>query len=294
MLSHALFVLLVAQAPAPAPAPVPPAPAPAPPAASEPRPAGAAGQDYRVGPGDVLRITVYGHEDLTQTVTIQPDGSFVFPLLGTIQVVRATPAELAARMQQLLGKGYIRDPQVSVVVQDFRSQVVFAVGEVTRPGAYPLAGDTTVVEILARAGPLSPNAGTEVVVVRPKGKVDRPVLPTDLRTSGEGEVIRVDMRQVRAGRLDQNLRLRANDTVFVPEASRVFVSGEVRSPGAFPFQSGLTIRQAIALAGGFTPDASTKNARVVRPSDGKTETLKLKLDEPIQPGDTIVVKARLF
>jgi polysaccharide biosynthesis/export protein len=288
MLPALMLVLASAQAP---PSSVPPAP---PPSAQDLRPAGAAGQDYRVGPGDVLRVTVYGHEDLTQTVVIQPDGSFVFPLLGTIQVVRATPAELARHLASMLGKGLIRDPQVSVVVQDFRSQVVFAVGELTKPGSYPLAGDTTVVEILARAGPLSPNAGSEVVVVRPKGKVDRPLLPDDVAGSKEAEVLRVDMREVRAGHLEKNLRLRANDTVFVPEAARIFVSGEVRNPGAFPFTPGLTIRQAIALAGGFTADASTKNARVVRPASGKTEPLKLKLDETIQPGDTIVVKAKLF
>jgi polysaccharide biosynthesis/export protein len=288
-----LSIILMALASAQAPAPPPSAPA-APPVAGDVRPAGAVGQDYRIGPGDVLKVTVYGHEDLTQTVTIQPDGSFVFPLLGKIQVVRATPAELAAHLGGRLGKGYIRDPQVSVVVQDFRSQVVFAVGEVTRPGSYPLAGDTTIVEILARAGPLSANAGSEVVVVRPKRRVAGPLLPADVDNPGEAEVLRVDMRDVRAGRLEKNLRLRGNDTVFVPEATRVFVSGEVRNPGAFPYASGLTIRQAIALAGGFTADASTKNARVVRPASGKSETLKLKLDEPIQPGDTIVVKAKLF
>lgn len=288
-----LCILMLALASAQAPAGAPPAPAP-PPAAGDVRPAGAAGQDYRVGPGDVLRVTVYGHEDLTQTITIQPDGSFVFPLLGTIQVVRATPAELAEHIADRLGKGLIRDPKVSVVVQDFRSQVVFAVGEVTRPGPYPLAGDATVVEILARAGPLSPNAGTEVVVVRPKRQVDKPVLPEDVSSPAEAEVLRVDMRELRAGHLEKNLRLKANDTVFVPEATRVFVSGEVRNPGAFPFTSGLTIRQAIALAGGFTPDASTKNARVVRDVDGVSATFKMKLDERIRPGDTIVVKAKLF
>ena len=289
-----ILILLLASAQAPPPN-VPPATAPPPPpAAADSRPSGAAGPDYRVGPGDVLKVTVYGHDDLSPTVVIQPDGSFVFPLLGTIQVVRATPSDLARHLTERLAKGLIRDPQVSVVVQEFRSQVVFAVGEVTRPGSYPLTGDTTIVEVLARAGPLSPNAGTEVVVVRPKGHVTRPLLPQDVEGANDVEVLRVDMRDVRAGHLEKNLRLRANDTVFVPEATRVFVSGEVRNPGAYAFAGGLTIRQAIALAGGFTVDASTKNARVVRPVNGKTETLKMKLDEPIQPGDTIVVKARLF
>src|SRR5262245_46445913 len=134
-----VLTLVLAQAPPPSLPPAPP-----PPTASEMRPTGAAGQDYRVGPGDVLKVTVYGHEDLTQTIVIQPDGSFVFPLLGTIQVVRATPADLAHHLATMLAKGLIRDPQVSVVVQEFRSQVVYAVGEVTKPGSYPLAGDTNL------------------------------------------------------------------------------------------------------------------------------------------------------
>jgi polysaccharide biosynthesis/export protein len=210
-----------------------------------------------------------------------------------------TPAALAAALRERLAKGLIRDPQVSVVVQDYRSQVVFAVGEVTRPGAYPLAGDTSVVELLARAGPVSPNAGSEVIVVRPRSKVDRPVLPDEVTGKAaagatEAEVMRVDMREVRAGRLDRNILLRANDTVFVPEATRVFVSGEVRNPGAFPFTRGLTVRQAVSLAGGFTEDASKGSARVVRVVAGATRQIKLKVDEPLEPGDTVVVKASLF
>jgi polysaccharide biosynthesis/export protein len=264
-------------------------------------PAGASAQDYRIGPGDTLRVTVYGHEDLSPTVVVQPGGAFVFPLLGSVKAAGSTPAALEALLRERLAKGLIRDPQVSVVVQDYRSQVVFAVGEVTRPGAYPLAGETSVVELLARAGPVSPSAGSEVIVVRPRTKVDRPLLPDEVTGGGkapagalEAEVMRVDLREVRAGRLDRNILLRANDTVFVPEATRVFVSGEVRNPGAFPFARGLTIRQAVSLAGGFTDDASKGSARVVRVVDGETREIKLKVDQPLEPGDTVVVKAKLF
>jgi polysaccharide biosynthesis/export protein len=283
-----MLMLTLAAVLAQAPAPVSPTP-----------PADA--RDYRIGPGDTLRVTVYGHEDLSPTVVVQPGGAFVFPLLGSVEAAGSTPAALEARLRERLAKGLIREPQVSVVVQDYRSQVVFAVGEVTRPGAYPLAGETSVVELLARAGPVSPNAGSEVIIVRPRSKVDRPVLPDEVGVAGkttagatEAEVLRVDMREVRAGRLDRNLVLRANDTVFVPEATRVFVSGEVRNPGAFPFARGLTIRQAVSLAGGFTEDASKGSARVVRVVDGETRELKLKVDQPLEPGDTVVVKAKLF
>jgi polysaccharide export outer membrane protein len=277
------------------------APAAAAPPPAGPAPAGVAAEGYRIGPGDTLRVTVYGHEDLSPTVVVQPGGTFVYPLLGSVKAAGTTPAALETLLRERLGKGLIRDPQVSVVVQEYRSQVVFAVGEVTRPGAYPLAGDTSVVEILARAGPVSPGAGSEVIVVRPRAKVDRPVLPDEVKGAGrtaagatEAEVLRVDMREVRAGRLDRNILLRANDTVFVPEATRVFVSGEVRNPGAFPFARGLTVRQAVSLAGGFTEDASTGSARVVRVVDGATREVKLKVDQPLEPGDTVVVKAKLF
>jgi polysaccharide biosynthesis/export protein len=300
MLSTAILAVLLAPQ---APAPTPPAPVVAQPA--DPRPAGTTGQDYRIGPGDILRVTVYGHDDLTQTVVVQPNGTFVYPLIGAVAAAQATPAEVEGKITKLLAKGLIRDPKVTVVVQEYRSQVVFVVGEVTRPGSYPLAGGTSVVEILARAGPLSPNAGSEVVVVRPRTPVDRPVLPPEVTgaaakvaTRGTAappaEVLRVDMRAIRAGRLDQNLMLRPNDTVFVPEAARIFVSGEVRNPGAFPYSSGLTVRQAVSLAGGFSEDASTKSPRIVRDILGKPKEMKVKLDDPIQPGDTVVIRARLF
>jgi polysaccharide export outer membrane protein len=295
----------LAQAPAqPARPPAPPSPA------LDARPAGAASQDYRIGPGDILRITVYGHEDLSQTVIVQPSGTFVFPLLGSLVAAEATPAEVEALLVGRLSKGLIRDPQVTVAVQEYRSKVVYVVGEVARPGTYPLAGETRIVEILSRAGPVSPNAGSEVVVVRPAEKVDRPVLPAEVAASASGaagpgragrpaamasaEVLRVDVSDIQAGQLDKNLLLKANDTVFVPQAARIFVTGEVRAPGAFAFTAGMTLRQAVSMAGGFTADASKKSARVVRDVGGKPKAFKIKLDEPLRPGDTVEVKAKLF
>jgi polysaccharide biosynthesis/export protein len=254
-------------------------PPPPPPAAPESGPAGAVGREYRIGPGDILRVTVYGHDDLGQTVVVQPGGGIVFPLIGTVPAADETPQAVEARIAKRLAKGLIRDPQVSVVVQEYRSKVVYVVGEVSRPGTYPLAGDTSVVEILARAGPLSPAAGSEVVVVRPGAT--------------PAEVLRVNVRDLQAGRLERNVALRPNDTVFVPQAARIFVSGEVRNPGAFAYSAGLTVRQAVALAGGFTEDAS-KSAKVVREVGGQPRTIKVRLDDPVAPGDTVVVKAKLF
>lgn len=259
-----------------------------------------AGTDYEIGAQDILRVTVYGHEDLTQSVLVQPDGTFIFPLIGRVKASEMTPASLERKIAILLAQGFIRNPQVTVVVQEYRSKSVFVVGEVARPGTYPLSGSMSLVEVLGKAGPLTGNAAAEVIVVRPLAEVTGPVLPTEV-AEGEGdpekkraEVMRVNIRDIQAGELEKNLALRPNDTVFVPQAPKVFVSGEVRNPGAYPFIPGTTVRQAVSLAGGFTPDGSQGRIRVVREVEGKTKEVKIKLDEPIQAGDTIVVKAKLF
>jgi polysaccharide export outer membrane protein len=299
MITMVVVALAMAQAPAQAPPRVAPVVV-----QPESRPAGTAGKDYRIGPGDILHVTVYGHDDMNLTVIVQPTGSFVFPLIGSVSAAEATPQEVEKRIASRLAKGLIRDAQVTVVVQEYRSKVVFVVGEVSRPGTYPLAGDTSVVELLSRAGPLSANAGSEVVVVRPVAPLDRPVLPQEVKVAKAGaampaagaraEVLRVDVRAIQAGQIDKNLSLKAGDTLFVPQAARIFVTGEVRNPGAFAFSAGLTVRQAVSLAGGFTEDASKGSARVVRDVAGKPQTIKMKLDDPVQPGDTVLVKAKLF
>jgi len=284
--------------PAPPPAPVPasaraPAP-PTPPPTPTPTPSP---PEYQIGPEDILKVTVSGHEDLTQTVVVQSDGTFVFPLIGRLKAGDLSTKELERKITVLLSQGFIRNPQVTVLVQEYRSKTIFVVGEIMRPGTYPLSASRTLVEALAKAGPTTANAGGEVVIVRPQGEVQGPVLPNQVGAgvaSAPAEVIRVNMRDIQAGDLSKNVVLRPNDTVFIPQAPKVFVSGEVRNPGAYPFAPGTTVRQAISLAGGLTEDGSSGRIRVVRTIGGKSRELKIKLEEAIEPGDTIVVKSKLF
>jgi len=260
----------------------------------------AADQDYRIGPSDVLRVVVYGVDDLTQTVIVQADGTFNYPLIGRVKALDATPRELERRIALQLSQGFVRDPQVSVVVHEYRSKNVFVVGEVTRPGTYPLSGRTTLIEILSRAG--QAGAGTEVAIIRPSSEVSGPVLPEDVAAPGgetsaskqQAEVIRLSVHDIQSGQLDQNVVLRPNDTIFVSSSPRFYVSGEVRNPGAFFFSPRITVRQAISMAGGLTPDGSSGRLRIVREVKGRSKELKVKLDDPVQPGDTIMVRAKLF
>jgi polysaccharide export outer membrane protein len=267
--------------------------------------------EYLIGPKDILKVTVYGHEDLTQQVLVQSDGSFIFPLIGRVSGGDMTVKELERKLGELLARGYIRDPQVTVEVQEYRSKIVYVVGEVQKPGTYPLEGATGLVAILAKAGPMTQNAAAEVLVVRPPAgsEIAGPLLPNlegspDASAGGGAEaapsapagalVIRVNIRDLQAGALAKNVLLRPNDTIFVPQAPKIFVSGEVRNPGAYAFFPDITARQLISLAGGLTQYGSDGRLRIVRTAGGKSEEGKIRLDDPIGPGDTLVVRRKLF
>ena len=302
------LALLAAALPASARAQTPPARAKAPaatsqaaqaPAAQAPAAKAGASGDYQIGPEDILKVTVYGHEDLTQTVFVQPDGTFTFPLIGRVKGDAMTPKQLEGKIATLLARGFIRNPQVTVVVQEYRSKTIFVVGEVARPGSYPLTGQRmTLVEILAKAGPMTVNAGAEVVVVRPApdAAVSGPVLPTQVGEGGEAkaEVFRINVRDMQAGSMEGNIELRPKDTVFVPQAPKVFVTGEVRTPGAYPWFPGMTARQLISVSGGLNPEGSDSRLKVVRESGGESREYGIKLDELVKAGETLVVRRRLF
>ena len=261
--------------------------------------------EYEIGPEDILRVTVYGHQDLTQTVLVQADGTFMFPLIGTVMASDLTPLELERKISTLLSQGYIRNPQVTVAVEEYRSKTIFVVGEVSRPGSYPFAGKgMTLVEVLAKAGPMTVNAGAEVVVVRPRPGTDvtGPVLPFEVAPDGtssdpqaaNADVFRINIRDIQAGALEKNIELQPKDTVFVPQAPKVFVTGEVRNPGAYPWFPGMSARQLISVAGGLTPEGSDGRLKIVREENGETREDGIKKDDDVQPGETLVVRRRLF
>jgi polysaccharide export outer membrane protein len=267
------------------PAATPAAPTPTPPPARSPN-------DYEVGVQDILKVAVYGHDDLTQTVVVQADGTFLFPLVGRVKASNHTTAELERKLQTLLSQGFIRNPQVTVSVQEYRSKNVYVVGEVSKPGPYPLTGAMNILELVSKAGLAAGTSVGEVLIVRPHAAVSGPTLPTEKDT--QAEVIKVDLSRIQAGDISTNVALRPNDTVFVPPAPKVFVSGEVKNPGAYAFFPGMTARQLVSVAGGLTPQGSSGRLKVVREDEGKPKEHGIKLDEAVEPGDTLVVRRKLF
>ena len=248
--------------------------------------------DYLIGPQDVLTIQVYDQADLGGKYSVEADGTFSFPLIGRVKAGGQTLRAFEQNLKSKLADGYFRNPQVTVAIEQYRSQRVFVMGEVRQPGPVPLTGGMTLIEALARAGSTTSTASGEVAIVRTsQGDVRGPVLPD--QTSGS-EVFRASIKELEGGALSQNLELHDGDTVFVPRAETIYVFGQVRTPGAYGVQANMTVLQALSLAGGVTEHGASGRIRVVRSEDGAKKEIKVKLTDLVRPGDTVIVPERFF
>jgi polysaccharide export outer membrane protein len=257
----------------------------------------AVARDYVVGPQDVLNITSQDDPALSGKFTVEADLTFTFPLLGRVRAGGLTLRDVESQLQaKLVSEGYFKDPQIMVSIEQYKSQKVFIVGEVRNPGAYALSGDMRLVEALALAGSTLPTAAGEVVVV-PAGSdsiVVKPASVDEAEASGT-PVVRVNLRDLQNGAFQQNVQLNGGDTVFVLKAENIYVFGQVKNPGAYPLQQDVTtVLQGLALAGGVTDRGATSRVEIVRTIKGEQKKLKVKLEDPLLPGDTIVVPQRFF
>lgn len=245
-------------------------------------------EDYVLGPEDEVSVIVWDHPDLTRKIRINLEGRISFPLIGEFRAGGLTPLELEKRLQGMLSAGYLVDPQVSILVTDYRSQKIFVIGEVNSPGAYSLSRKTSLVEALAMAGGVKENADNEITIVRPnEGRLVRgAVLPEDADPS---EVTRVRLRDVLEGEVGRRELVASMDTVFVPKIKVFYVTGEVKRPGQYTFVKGMTVLQAVSTAGGFTDKAARRKIQIVRERDGRKVEMKPEMEKPIEPLDTIVV-----
>ena len=252
-------------------------------------------RQYRIGNNDILKITVLGHDDLTRTATVTADGLIGFPLLGDVKAQGLTPAQLEAELKQRLEKDYLVDPQVSVVVQEHRSQRVFVLGEADKPGTYYLTGEARLIDVLSQAGGPGKSAGQEVQVIRGP-KLGEPVTPG----AAGSTALRVNLRKLLDGDPTDNLILQDGDTIFIPKSASFFVQGEVKKPGAYGLEKATTAVDAISMAGGLTDRAAPATGAVLRKGpDGGQRRIPLDLsgadprarEVALVDGDTVVVPA---
>jgi polysaccharide export outer membrane protein len=253
----------------------------------------AAPPDYVVGPQDVLQVTVFNEPGMSGVLTVDNEGSINLPLIGRVSVDGLTLRETQDVVTQKLGDGYLVNPQVSVEIDEYRSQNVYVLGEVGRPGIYQLSGNLSLIAVLLEAGGVTAQAGNEVQINRSaSGAVSTgPVLPED--GDSEVEVTLVSLEDIRTGRAG-NVTLRDGDTVNVPKAATFFVMGQVGSSGSYVWTPGMTVQQAIALAGGYSSRGSDRGIRITRIIDGEPMDVGVNEDDAVLPGDIITIRPRRF
>lgn len=280
---NVLASLLVAVALAPqAPAQTPTKPPPSTTAdVTQPSPDTGAPGNYVIGPQDQLSITVFGEADLTNKYRVENDGFITFPFLEKVPAAGKTLNELQDLITSMLKNGYLANPQVRVEIDQYKSQSVIVTGEVRLPNEYTMTGSSmTLMQALAVAGSPTANASNEVIVSRRSP------------TGGDNEIIRVNRRDLELGLKD--MPLLDGDVINVPKAQTFYMDGHVRNPGSYVLDVGMTVQQAIALAGGLSERGSTRGLKVTRVVDGKSVALDIRLQDPVQPGDIIRISARIF
>lgn len=245
----------------------------------------ALGQSHEVlGEGDSIRITVFQNPDLTTETRISERGTITFPLIGEISLTGLTPARAEARIAEQLVKGkFLVKPQVSVNLVQVRSRQVSVLGQVTRPGRYPLDDTSSnLTDILALAGGVSPTGDDNVTVtMRRDGKIVK--LDVDVPT------------MYRTGDMSRNIRLENGDVIFVQRAPVFYIYGEVQRAGSYRLEQGMTVMQALSVGGGVTARGTDRGLKIRRRGlDGGLHAIDARLTDLVQSNDVIYVRESLF
>ena len=258
-------------------------------------------RDYRVGPKDVLSITVYGEEDLSlKDVLVTSDGFLSMPLIGRFSVEGMTTLDIEQNITKRLGNGYLVNPQVSVTVKSFKSKKAFILGAVEKPGVYPLEGEAVLLELISSSGGILYDSAGKYILIW------RHAAPTETGEESGGQVIKIALqRLLKEGDMRLNVGIQDRDVVFVPQAEHIYIIGEVKEPGSFPvFKNDITVLEAITMSGGFTPIAAPNRTRIIRVENGLERTITVRMkdiikgerskDVVLKSGDIVVVPESLF
>ncbi len=244
----------------------------------------AVAQEYRLGSGDVVRVSVYQNPDLTLETRIAETGLVSFPLLGNVRIggLSVTAAEKLIA-DGLRNGNFVRQPQVTIVVLQVRGNQASVLGQVNRPGRYPLeVADMRLTDLLAMAGGTAVG-GADLVVV------------TGMR-NGRPMRSEIDLPAVFApGGREKDILILNGDAIWVDRQPLVYIYGEVQRPGPMRLERGMTLMQALATGGGLTQRGTEKGIRVHRRAgDGKVQVIQPGMDGPLLDGDVVYVRESLF
>jgi polysaccharide biosynthesis/export protein len=240
-------------------------------------------QEYRLGVGDVVHVDVYENPDLTTVVRIPENGKVRFSLIGEVNIGGLTTASVERLIaQELREGGFVRDPQVRVIVEQYRSQRVAVMGYVHRPGNYPINEINTVLDLLAEAGGPTERGADRVRLIR--------------RSGSKKEEFDIDLvKMLRGGNVDADLPVRDGDVLYVPPMEVFYIYGEVQRPGVYRIEPELSVMQALALGGGLSARGTERDISVRRRNaSGKLGMVDVDLSSPVKPNDVIFIKESLF
>lgn len=244
----------------------------------------AADKDYRLSVGDVLHITVYEHPDLTTDARVSESGTINFPLVGETQLAGKNLREAERTIAQALTQGnYVKQAQVNILVSLYRGNQVSVLGQVLRPGRFPLDQSATVTDLLALAGGMLPTAADQIVLLRNDG-------------AGQPERQTLDINELfENARAGVNVDVKDGDIVFVPRAPQFYIYGEVQRGGVYRLERNMTVAQGLSVGGGLSPRGTQNGIKILRANaNGGMNTYDAKLADPLQANDVIYVKEALF
>ena len=236
-----------------------------------------------LGPGDQVKITVFRNPDLTTETKVSEKGSVMFPLVGEVQLSGLTPEQAGRRIADALKRGkFVVNPEVTVSMMQVNSRQVSVLGNVNKPGRYPLDAATgKVTDLLALAGGISAGGSDTITLV----------------TTRNGQTTKqdIDLPAIVAGDLSRNVELQPGDTIYVGRAPMFYIYGEVQKAGAYRVEKGMTVMQAIALGGGLTPRGTERGIRIARKdANGNVSRIEPKLTDTVRSDDAIYVRESLF
>jgi polysaccharide export outer membrane protein len=246
--------------------------------------AAAAAQQYQLGAGDSVRITVFQNPDLSFEARLNENGVISYPLLGSVQLGGLTVTQAEKRIADSLRTGnFVKQPQVNILVTQVRGHVVSVLGQVGKPGRYPLENaEVRLSELLAEVGGIS-QGGSDIVVVAGtrNGKPYRVEIdaPTIFGTS----------------HVTEDVVLQDGDSIWVDRAPVIYIYGEVQRPGTLRLERNMSVLQVLAASGGITQRGTVKGLRVHRrDAQGKVEILQPNMDDMLRPDDVVYIRESLF
>ncbi|MEW6353098.1 MAG: polysaccharide export protein EpsE [Pseudomonadota bacterium] len=240
--------------------------------------------EYKLGPGDIVKITVYEHPDMTTETQLTGAGNVTFPLLGEVTVGGLSRSAAEAKLATLLKQGgYVEQPQVNISIMEYRSQQVSVLGQVSKPGKYPIDGPgAAVLDLISLAGGVGENGADYVTLIKHEG----------------GKTVKYDIDLAdlfHSASLKNNIQVSDGDIIYIPRAPVFYIYGEVQRSGAYRLERNMTVMQALSMGGGLSERGTERGLKINRRgADGQQQTLQVGLTDALQADDVVYVKESLF